>query len=379
MSELPRIGIYRLLSECGSGACGTVYLAENTLTGRRFALKILRGKYEKRELDGLIRCRECRHPGLIQIHHVDRTPDGALYYTMDAADSRSETEYVPDTLAARLENNPYPSAELKDIILRLADGAEALHRAGLIHRDIKPENIFFVHGAPVLGDIGLTAEPGNASVAGTPAFMPPEVLQGKRPADESADFYALGMTAYCALTGFSPADFPCLPKGLPPDAGPLIAAACAACEGKVAPAQFRDMLTGKLRPGRHSRRIRIAVSAAVLISVLILAAGVWFRLKDDTSPAQPPAAGADLPFERKLDELLGRYPEPPPALKAKAEKHYQESPKPVPQDDPLARLGELNAQIPLIAENAKRFPDERQLSILKKLLDEREKLSRTLK
>ena len=217
MAEPRMIGIYRLISECGKGAYVIVYLAENTLTHQHVALKLLHGKQQQRELDGLIRYRECRHPNLIQVHHIDRTPEGLLYYTMDAADSRNPDRYEPDTLARRMESRIQPS-ELKEIILSLADGIAALHRAGLIHRDIKPENIFFIRGIPVLGDIGLTAEAGRATLIGTPAFMPAEVLQGKRPADERCDIYALGMVAYCALTGLQPSDFPRLPKGLPLEA-----------------------------------------------------------------------------------------------------------------------------------------------------------------
>ncbi|MBQ9501614.1 MAG: hypothetical protein IJU70_05615, partial [Lentisphaeria bacterium] len=53
-------------------------------------------------MEGLIRYRECRHANLIQIHHLDRLPDGRLYYTMDAADDRgTDGKYTPDTLAAR--------------------------------------------------------------------------------------------------------------------------------------------------------------------------------------------------------------------------------------------------------------------------------------
>ena len=94
------IGPYHILSEAGNGSYGTVYLVENSLSGQTVALKVLHGKSEKRELEGLIRYRECRHPNLLQIHHIDRLPDGRLYYTMDAAaDNRAPDGYEPDTLA----------------------------------------------------------------------------------------------------------------------------------------------------------------------------------------------------------------------------------------------------------------------------------------
>ena len=144
MSET--VGAYRILQTCGRGSYGTVFLAESVLTGRRVALKILDGDHEARELEGLIRCRECRHANLIRIHHIERLPDHRLYYTMDAADDRGGGgEYVPDTLAAR---GRIPPAELIPVLNALLDGLSALHGRKLVHRDIKPENILFVDKVP---------------------------------------------------------------------------------------------------------------------------------------------------------------------------------------------------------------------------------------
>ncbi|MBP5530821.1 MAG: hypothetical protein J6Y54_02150, partial [Lentisphaeria bacterium] len=104
------VGPYRIIAECGRGSYGTVFLAESAISGGRVALKLLDRAHEARELEGLIRCRECRHPNLIRLLHVDRLPDGRLYYTMDAADDRGNgAEYRPDTLAAR---GKIPAAEL---------------------------------------------------------------------------------------------------------------------------------------------------------------------------------------------------------------------------------------------------------------------------
>ena len=373
MAEPRMIGIYQLLSECGKGAYGTVFLAENTLTHQQVALKILHGKQQQRELDGLIRYRECRQPNLIQIHHIDRTPDGSLYYTMDAADSRDPDRYEPDTLAKRMESS-IPPAELKKIILNLADGITALHQTGLIHRDIKPENIFFIRGIPVLGDIGLTAEAGHATLIGTPAFMPAEVLQGKRPADETCDIYALGMVTYCALTGLQPSDFPRLPKGLPLEARASISASRAACEGHVSLDQFRDILSGGKKVLRHGTRYLIAVLMLILTAAVLFAG--WTMLKRQRYSSS--AIHQEQTFELRLEALLRRYPEPPTELRAKAAERYKSVAKPVSLDDSLARMGELDAQIPLIAANARRYPNEMQLPILEGLLKERLRLAQKL-
>ena len=83
-------------------------------------------------------------------------------------------------------------------------------------------------------------------------------------------------------------------------------------------------------------------------------------------------------FELRLEALLRRYPEPPTELRAKAAERYKSAAKPVPLDDSLARLGELDAQIPLIAKNARQYPNEMQLTILEGLLKERLNLSKNL-
>ena len=83
-------------------------------------------------------------------------------------------------------------------------------------------------------------------------------------------------------------------------------------------------------------------------------------------------------FEQRLDALLQRYPGPPTELRRKAAERYKSAEKPISPDDFLARLGELDAQIPLIAANAKRYPNEMQLTVLESLLKERLRLSQKL-
>ena len=57
-------------------------------------------------------------------------------------------------------------------------GLEKIHNVGLMHRDVKPANIIFVNGHAKLGDMGLVANSRESdSLAGTPGFLPPELLQ----------------------------------------------------------------------------------------------------------------------------------------------------------------------------------------------------------
>ena len=90
-----------------------------------------------------------------------------------------------------------------------------LHDRGVLHRDIKPANILYIRGEAVPGDIGLLAEKSGATLAGTPGFISPEAAGGVRPVAPEDDFYALGKTLYCALTGSAPEKYPAFPPDLP--------------------------------------------------------------------------------------------------------------------------------------------------------------------
>lgn len=338
MTGKPEFGVYETLVRCGRGAYGEVFLAENTLTGGRFALKVLDPGRETRELEGLIRCRECRHENLIRIHHIDRTADGRLYYTMDAADNATPngTPYVPDTLALRLEKSgALPVAEVKRLAGSLLSGLGALHRAGLIHRDIKPENIIFVDGVPVLSDIGLAAFSSSASLIGTPAFIRPEVLIGKQPFDEKSDFYSLGMTVYCALTGWSPEKYPHLPDDLPSSGAGMLKFCRAACSGRADRERLRTILAGDRKHRRRKLRTAVVAAAAAAVFAAGLAA-VWSALpardaeagSGTATPAAPQTASPRQKLStgewlRERDRLFRKYAIPED-FRAKCDAHYKE-------------------------------------------------------
>ena len=217
----------KLLAHCGGGAYGDVYYCEDP-SGKRMALKIVSKKrlgdaWEK-ELNGVINYRkitENENP-LLKIFHVAEDEE-IFYYTMEPADSVSESEYIPDTLARRLQNGPLPSKELSAIINGVFEGINAIHKAGFTHRDIKPENILFVNSVPKLADIGLLSSLSGTitQLAGTLEFIPPEerLADSLKITDRNGrkcnDLYAFGKVIYCAVTGNAPSQFPSVPPDLP--------------------------------------------------------------------------------------------------------------------------------------------------------------------
>lgn len=209
----------RILSLCGSGGTGVVYLAQDTL-GRTVALKIVPLSDSRRELEGIRRYIQTaeNQPHLIRVFHAGIEQE-CLYYTMEAADNLNESggPYVPKTLAALLHRDgKMTPRDALDLIRKLIDGLHALHQGDLIHRDIKPENIIFVRGVPKLCDPGLVcAVDATASLVGTLGYLPPECFKGSNINTPNRDLYALGKVFYAAVTGEPPSRYPHIPLDLP--------------------------------------------------------------------------------------------------------------------------------------------------------------------
>ena len=284
------IGSYKLLHHCGSGAYGSVYYAENTVTHHFFALKILNvsEKVSERELRGLSNYKNCRHPNLLQIHHIEKT-DEIIFYTMDAADNVGDGEkYIPDTLSRRLEQKKtLPVPEILKMANELLDGLAFLHKQGLVHRDIKPDNILWIDGKATLGDIGLTAHTENTSFAGTPGFISDSLLRGKKTATPDDDLYALGKVIYCALTGCSPREYPHYPGDVTiSDAGPLIKTYTSVCESPSSVSSSEEMKkllnsTGS-SGGNYCCSKTKYIIAAVCVAVLLII-GIFYSIYDKKS------------------------------------------------------------------------------------------------
>ena len=118
--------------------------------------------------------------------------------------------YPGELLSTRLARRPLLGLEEgRNIAIKLARGAAALHRAGIIHRDIKPDNVILEHnGSLKLIDLGVVRVPGledfpPEDIPGTLGYMAPEMLTGE-PGNEATDIYALGVTMFRAFTGEFP-------------------------------------------------------------------------------------------------------------------------------------------------------------------------------
>jgi serine/threonine protein phosphatase PrpC len=137
--------------------------------------------------------------------HVIESPPGrqsCLYTVMPL--------YTGELLDTRLARAPAVGLEEgRAVAVRLAHGAAALHRAGIIHRDIKPDNVILEAGGSLkLLDLGVVRLPGledlpPEAIPGTAAYMAPEMFEGEA-GNAATDIYALGVTLFRSFTGTFP-------------------------------------------------------------------------------------------------------------------------------------------------------------------------------
>jgi serine/threonine protein kinase len=197
------IGNYRVLDLLGKGSFAEVYLCEHRYIGTLAAIKVLRaGMDDVEEASFYAEARIAAslvHPHIIRVLEFD-VEGGSPYLVMD---------YAPDGTLRRL----YPRGtrmtphSVVRYIDQVAQAVQYVHNRGLVHRDIKPENLLLGAGNQLLlSDFGISintlAAVRTNGVAGTAAYMAPELIEGE-PCFAS-DQYALGVVAYEWLCGTWP-------------------------------------------------------------------------------------------------------------------------------------------------------------------------------
>jgi len=205
-------GRYLLISEVGRGAMGVVWLARDERLGRTVAVKELRpgvGLSGTQVRNSNLRARrEARiaaslhHPHAVAVYDVCDHEDRP-YLVMEYVASRSLAEVL-------VERTVLTPAEAVAIGVQLTSALVAAHEIGIVHRDIKPANILMTEsGDAKLTDFGISRATGDVTVTatgemlGTPAYVAPEIAQG-RPASSASDVFSLGATLYAAVEGEPP-------------------------------------------------------------------------------------------------------------------------------------------------------------------------------
>jgi hypothetical protein len=238
---------YRVDERIGVGSMGAVWRATDLLLNREVAVKQLllhpgapgfeaKGYEEAKQRilrEGRLAAR-LQHPNAIAVFDVV-LHDDAPWLVM---------EYLPSrTFGALLdEEGPIEPRRAARIGSQIADGLAAAHAAGIVHRDIKPGNVLIGSDGQVkITDFGVSRAADDVQltrtgmIAGTPAFLAPEIARGRTPTS-AADVYALGSTLYAAVEGLPP-------FGLDDNAYALL---YAVGEGKIAPPTKAGPLTEPL-------------------------------------------------------------------------------------------------------------------------------------
>ncbi|WP_435015306.1 serine/threonine-protein kinase [Tundrisphaera sp. TA3] len=207
------LGDYRILRALGEGGMGKVYLAAHKDDGQRVAIKVLPPGRARDGGQALLRfrremtlSRRATHPNLART--IDVGQDGNVHFMI--------LEYVPGEslyqLVKQKHGGPLRVPDAARFFLKVIDGLEAAHEAGLIHRDIKPSNLMVTpEGDARILDLGLArAEDEDRPltrehvVIGTLDYASPEQLGNAASADRRSDLYSLGCTIYFSLAGRPP-------------------------------------------------------------------------------------------------------------------------------------------------------------------------------
>ena len=208
METINNIGNYQIIKPVGSGGMSTVYMALDEKLKRQVALKMLHPHLcneplavERFRREALSAAR-LDHPNIVRIYD----------YLIENNTHCIVMEYVPgldmESIVKKKGRLDFKSAHY--IMYKTAVALKAAHQIGLMHRDIKPSNILLNQdGRVMLSDFGLVKNSLDVSltvdnaVAGTPAFMSPEQISGKK-VTYSSDIYSWAVTYYYLMSGTLP-------------------------------------------------------------------------------------------------------------------------------------------------------------------------------
>ena len=210
----PRVvaGRYRLEERIGSGAMGVVWRGTDERLGRVVAVKqvFLHAGLDDREAEEVRQrtLREGRIAARLQHPHAISVFDASI----EGDEPWLVMEYLPSrSLAAVLgEQGTLEPRTVARIGRQVADALDAAHQAGIVHRDVKPGNVLLgADGTVKITDFGISRATGDLTLtrtgmlAGTPAYLAPEVARGED-STSASDVFSLGATLYAAVEGVPP-------------------------------------------------------------------------------------------------------------------------------------------------------------------------------
>ncbi len=203
-----RLSGYRILGVIGAGGMGRVLLALDEGLNRNVAIKILSRRCRE---DAQLRARfmqearalaQINHPNIVRIYNLGPHEEQPHFVMEHLAG-------VPLTEAAL----PLTIEQKAELMRKVVEAVEFLHKNHMVHRDLKPANILVGPDLePRLLDFGLARQSGEKAgrltqagdVMGTPDYFSPEQARGDATLDARSDIFSLGTVLYELLTGSLP-------------------------------------------------------------------------------------------------------------------------------------------------------------------------------
>ncbi|NDJ52033.1 MAG: tetratricopeptide repeat protein [Chloroflexi bacterium] len=201
---------YRIIDRIGDGGMGAVFRVYDRLNRQDVALKQVHVSEEQQDASDSTQVDRAegfrvalahefrtlaslRHPNVVFVFDYGFDSLQQPYFTMELVEhGRTMVEAGLDQ-ALTLQ---------MDLVIQLLQALSYLHRRGVVHRDLKPANVLVTPDNQVkVVDFGLalarelSLDGSDRNIAGTVAYMAPEILQGQ-PASLASDLYAVGVMIF---------------------------------------------------------------------------------------------------------------------------------------------------------------------------------------
>ena len=201
---------YEVLSLLGSGSIASVLECRDVVLGGQIvALKVLSSRFERDEvtrarfLREVTLGRQLAHPFIIRIFDYGALDNGLPFISMERVHGGS--------LRARLSQGCCDPKHASELFRQIVEALEYAHDRGVVHRDLKPDNVLLTDKGDVrITDFGTAKGEDNGQALtktgeaiGTPLYMAPEVVKGRR-ADVRSDLYSLGAIGFELVMGKPP-------------------------------------------------------------------------------------------------------------------------------------------------------------------------------
>jgi eukaryotic-like serine/threonine-protein kinase len=245
-------GRYVVLGELGRGRSGTVWRAEDRVTGREVAVEEVhlpgRPSPDERRLirERLLRAARAAvrvdHAGLVAMYDVVTDAD-VDHIVMELVEAPTLADRVATT---GLLDEPAAVALARQLCAAL----QAVHAAEVVHGDVAPGTVVLrSDGRARLADLGVAEAVDPSRTRREPDFVAPELRDGG-PATPESDLWGLGATLWFAVYGSSP----------PVTAGSAADAEDGELPRTVAAGPLGGVLTGLLRRAPHERWTALQVA-----------------------------------------------------------------------------------------------------------------------